>query len=269
MQTAAITAPLPAAPYQEPTHRFGRALDDRLPATGMHPAGIHPGESAGDGTPITTASTVPAVEGATDEDGFSFDDLLDIVNPLQHLPVVSTVYREITGDEIRPESRVLGGGLFGGVLGAAASLVDVAVESFSGDSMGGHVMTALFGDDEAEPSADEKSIQTAARDAATTPLPVPAALPAVPAAPPAATKPAARSATPQTQAQAQAQAQSITSDPASEPPLPSLSSSAFDALLQSFGAPATPANTNDNPQPGLAYAPAAAASQGRLVNKAL
>lgn len=267
MQTAAITAPLPAAPYQEPTHRFGRALDDRLPATGMHPAGIDATQGPSDGAPITTASTVPALEGATDEDGFSFDDLLDIVNPLQHLPVVSTVYREITGDEIRPESRVLGGGLFGGVLGAAASLVDVAVESFSGDSMGGHVMTALFGDDEAEPSADEKSIQTAARDAATTPLPVPAALPPVPAAPPATAKPAARSATPQTQPQPQAH--SITSDPASEPPLPSLSSSAFDALLQSFGAQATPANTNDSPQPGLAYAPAAAASQGRLVNKAL
>ncbi len=265
MQTAAITAPLPAAPYQEPTHRFGRALDDRLPAAGLHPAGIHATQSPNEGAPITTASTAPAREGATNDDGFSFDDLLDIVNPLQHLPVVSTVYREITGDEIRPESRVLGGGLFGGVLGAAASLVDVAVESFSGDSMGGHVMTALFGDDEAEPSADERSIQTAARDAATTPLPVPAALPPVPAALPAATKPAARSATPQTQPQAQ----SITSDPASEPPLPSLSSSAFDALLQSFGAPATPANTNDNPQPGLAYAPAAAASQGRLVNKAL
>lgn len=265
MQTAAITAPLPAAPYQEPTHRFGRALDDRLPATGMHPAGLHAAESAVEGSPITTASTVAATEAATDEDGFSFDDLLDIVNPLQHLPVVSTVYREITGDEIRPESRVLGGGLFGGILGAAASLVDVAVESFSGDSMGGHVMTALFGDDEAEPSADERSIQTAARDAATTPMPVPAALPPVPAALPAATKPAARSAAPQTQLQAH----SITSDPASEPPLPSLSSSAFDALLQSFGAPATPANTNDNPQPGLAYAPAAAASQGRLVNKAL
>lgn len=265
MQTAAITAPLPAAPYQEPTHRFGRALDDRLPATGMHPAGLHAAESAVEGSPITTASTVAATEAATDEDGFSFDDLLDIVNPLQHLPVVSTVYREITGDEIRPESRVLGGGLFGGVLGAAASLVDVAVESFSGDSMGGHVMTALFGDDEAEPSSNEKSIQTAARDAATTPVPVPAALPPVPATAPATAKPAARSATPQTQPQAH----SIASDPASDPPLPSLSSSAFDALLQSFGAPATPANTNDNPQPGLAYAPAAAASQGRLVNKAL
>ncbi|MEO0962027.1 MAG: hypothetical protein AAFY01_06340 [Pseudomonadota bacterium] len=260
MQTTAITAPLPAAHYPEPTHRFGRALDDRLPATGMHPAGIPTAESVGDGTPITTASTVPAVESATDEGGFTFDDLLDIVNPLQHLPVVSTVYREITGDEIRPESRVLGGGLFGGVLGAAASLVDVAVESFSGDSMGGHVMTALFGDDDAEPSAGEKPIQTAARDSATTPLPVPAALPAAPVATPGTTKPAARSATPQ--------ADTIKTEPSAGPALPSLSSSAFDALLQSFGTPAKPANSNDASQPDLAYAPAAAAP-GRLVNKAL
>ena len=30
----------------------------------------------------------------------SFSDVLDIVNPLQHMPVVSTVYRMITGDHI-------------------------------------------------------------------------------------------------------------------------------------------------------------------------
>jgi hypothetical protein len=34
------------------------------------------------------------------EDGFGFDDFLDIINPLQHLPPISLVYRELTGDEI-------------------------------------------------------------------------------------------------------------------------------------------------------------------------
>ena len=32
---------------------------------------------------------------------FSFHDLLDIVNPLQHLPVIGTIYRAITGDTYR------------------------------------------------------------------------------------------------------------------------------------------------------------------------
>lgn len=260
MQTAAITAPLPAAPYQEPTHRFGRALDDRLPATGMHPAGIHAAETTIDGTPITTASTVPAAEAATDEDGFSFDDLLDIVNPLQHLPVVSTVYREISGDEIRPESRVLGGGLFGGLLGAAASLVDVAVESLSGDSMGGHVMTALFGEDDVAPTSNEDKVQVAAREAATTPPPVAAAVPSAPTIAPSTTRPAAKVTTPQVG--------SAGSETSSAPALQSLSPSAFDALLESFGTSTAPANNNDKPEPGLAYAPVGT-SAGRLVNKAL
>lgn len=260
MQTAAITAPLPSAPYQEPTHRFGRALDDRLPATGMHPAGLQVAENTPDGSPITTASTSPAGTAATDEDGFSFDDLLDIVNPLQHLPVVSTVYREITGDAIRPESRVLGGGLFGGLLGAAASLVDVAVESFSGDSMGGHVMTALFGEDEAAPASNEELVQTAAREAATTPPPMSPALPNTPTVAPSTTRPAAKAALPQTG--------SAASDIPTAPALQSLSPSAFDALLDSFGTSATPANNNDKPDPGLAYAPISAPA-GRLVNKAL
>ncbi len=267
MQTTAITAPLPSAQYQEPTHRFGRALDDRLPATGMHPAGLRVADETSDGTPITTASTSPAGTAATDEDGFSFDDLLDIVNPLQHLPVVSTVYREITGDEIRPESRVLGGGLFGGVLGAAASLVDVAVETFSGDSMGGHVMTALFGEDDAAPDSDQDAVQVAAREAATTPPPVAPVAPAAPVSPsiaPGATRPTAKAA----MSQAAPQAGTAASNTPAAPALQSLSPSAFDALLESFGAPTTPANTNNKPEPGLAYAPLGAPAGG-LVNRAL
>jgi len=45
----------------------------------------------------------PATKTA-DSSGFSFGavfhDLLDIVNPLQHLPVIGTLYRAITGDKL-------------------------------------------------------------------------------------------------------------------------------------------------------------------------
>ncbi|MBT5013959.1 MAG: hypothetical protein HON02_05865, partial [Rhodospirillaceae bacterium] len=32
-------------------------------------------------------------------DGFTFLDFLDIINPLQHIPVVGSLYRDMTGDE--------------------------------------------------------------------------------------------------------------------------------------------------------------------------
>lgn len=82
-------------------------------------------------------------------DGFTFLDFLDVINPLQHIPLIGTIYREMTGDDIDPGSRIAGGTLFGGPIGAAVSLVDVAVEESSGKDMGEHMM-ALFGGDEAD-----------------------------------------------------------------------------------------------------------------------
>ena len=245
-----VTAPLPAAKFEEPTHRFGRALDDRLPFSGMAPANA---------SPIHTASVAPSGNiAATDEDGFSFNDLLDIVNPLQHLPVLSTLYREFTGDEIRPESRVVGGGIFGGIIGAAASLVDVAVEELSGDTMGSHVMTALFGDEEAEPPKEDDLIQVAADRSTDTPLPVPAT--AGTPAPTATTTAATRAKQP------------IRPEPTvpdnEAPRLQTLSPAAFDALLQSFGAPAKSEDDKTAGRAGLAYAKPPVPS-GRLVNEAL
>jgi hypothetical protein len=73
---------------------------------------------------------------------------LDLINPLQHLPVISTLYRKFTGDEIAPAPRLLGDGLFGGPLGAASAAVGVAVEAATGKDIGDHVL-ALFDGPEA------------------------------------------------------------------------------------------------------------------------
>jgi len=247
MQTAAITAPLPATPYQEPTHRFGRALDDRLPGSGMRPGAMGP-EDTGE---LNTAS----IAAATDDNGFSFNDLLDVVNPLHHIPVVSTLYREFTGDEIRPESRVLGGGLFGGIIGAAGSLLDVALETMTGDTAGGHVMTALFGEDDAETARAHQSVEVAAQQASQTPPPaVPASL-TQPATTPQ--KPTARTAP-----------QPVSDGSSSTPAVPTLSPSAFDALMDSFGAASHTDGAPARTGPGLAYAPPRPV-QGGLVNEAL
>ncbi|MSP68029.1 MAG: hypothetical protein EXQ96_08080 [Alphaproteobacteria bacterium] len=53
------------------------------------------------------------------DDGFTFADLLDIVNPLQHIPVVSTLYRQATGDGIGAFAQIVAGTLLGGPLGLA------------------------------------------------------------------------------------------------------------------------------------------------------
>lgn len=86
------------------------------------------------------------------EKGLSFGDLLDIVNPLHHIPVVSTIYRMVTGDEIGMGARLAGGALFGGPIGFAAAGIVAGVEEASGASVEEHV-ASLFGFDE-KPSVD-------------------------------------------------------------------------------------------------------------------
>jgi hypothetical protein len=77
------------------------------------------------------------------EDGFSFGDILDTLNPLQHLPVVSTLYRALTGDAIAPAPRVFGAALFGGPIGAAVGAANAALKSLSGKDAGEHVLAFL------------------------------------------------------------------------------------------------------------------------------
>lgn len=78
---------------------------------------------------------------------FSFWDLVDIINPLQHIPVVSTLYRHVTGDEIGFVAKLAGGALMGGALGLAGSFIDVAIEDNSGADIGEHVYAFLTGEE--------------------------------------------------------------------------------------------------------------------------
>jgi len=85
------------------------------------------------------------------EDGFGFNDFLDIINPLQHIPLVSTLYRELTGDELSPGARMIGGGIFGGGIGLASSVINSAIEMETGKDIGDHVL-ALFSSEEEAPA---------------------------------------------------------------------------------------------------------------------
>jgi len=80
-------------------------------------------------------------------DEFGFGDLVDMVNPLHHIPLVGHVYREITGDEISPIAQIIGGGVFGGAAGAAGGLINTIIEHETGKDVAGNVMAfATTGD---------------------------------------------------------------------------------------------------------------------------
>lgn len=97
------------------------------------------------------------------KDGMTFGDLLDIINPLQHIPIVSTIYRAMTGDEISPGARMVGGALFGGPFGLGFAIVNAAVEASTGEDIGDTILTALTGGDPAIPAsaAAAKPVETA------------------------------------------------------------------------------------------------------------
>lgn len=65
------------------------------------------------------------------DDGFTFGDLIDIVNPLQHIPIINKIYQKLTGDTIAPLMQIAGGALYGGPIGAVASLVTAAIDEYA------------------------------------------------------------------------------------------------------------------------------------------
>ncbi|NKB43154.1 MAG: hypothetical protein GKS03_02630 [Alphaproteobacteria bacterium] len=81
-----------------------------------------------------------------DDEGFTFWDFLDVINPLQHIPVVNTIYREMTGDEIKAPAKMIGSAIIGGPIGLAVAMVDSAIEDTTGKDLGGHAM-AMFKDE--------------------------------------------------------------------------------------------------------------------------
>ncbi|HEY0420408.1 MAG TPA: hypothetical protein VGC80_12895, partial [Acetobacteraceae bacterium] len=74
---------------------------------------------------------------------FTFSDALDVINPLQHLPVVSTIYRAVTGDKISSQARILGDTLYGGPVGGILGAINAMIEEVGGKDLGAMVVAAL------------------------------------------------------------------------------------------------------------------------------
>ncbi len=76
---------------------------------------------------------------------FSIFDFLDMINPLQHIPVVNYAYRHLTGDSIKPISAIIGGAVFAGPAGAASGLVTAMLEHGVGGSLPESVLSMASG----------------------------------------------------------------------------------------------------------------------------
>lgn len=69
-----------------------------------------------------------------------FQHILDVINPLQHLPIIGTIYRAATGERLDPVEKIGGSALYGGLWGAVTAVADVAFEAITGKSVEDTVM---------------------------------------------------------------------------------------------------------------------------------
>lgn len=123
---------------------------------------------------ITVRRQIAAWEAVPEEQRMTFEDMLDIVNPLQHIPLVSTAYRELTGDEIRGPARILGGLVYGGPVGFASAMAESVFVESTGNDFGGTAVAMVLGE-------DERPVYTAADGGTYAELPADAAAAGAPA----------------------------------------------------------------------------------------
>jgi len=90
-----------------------------------------------------------AGDGFWGKGSFSFANVLDVVNPLQHIPVVGSIYRAVTVDQISPGARIAGGTLFSSPIGFAAAVANLVVEDSTGIDVGKSAMAIVTGRPEA------------------------------------------------------------------------------------------------------------------------
>jgi hypothetical protein len=94
----------------------------------------------------------------------SFSDFVDVINPLQQIPIVGSIYRAISGDEISDAARVMGGTLYGGPIGTAVAVASVTLKNEQGVDMDRPVMAMLGKESTPDAAGDEGAIMLADAD---------------------------------------------------------------------------------------------------------
>jgi hypothetical protein len=123
---------------------------------------------------VSLASTQPAQPAA--DHSLTFHDILSALNPLQYLPVVGTIYRAITGDQIpellRRAGSLVVSTLLGGPIGAITNIATTIIEKITGIDID-KTMQAALGGHKSETAPSPSTPATA--EAATALLQVPSA----------------------------------------------------------------------------------------------
>ncbi|NCO03773.1 MAG: hypothetical protein GW903_06245 [Alphaproteobacteria bacterium] len=88
-----------------------------------------------------TVKSLASAHHSKNPDSYKFDDVIDVINPLHHIPVLGMVYRELSGDTIKPASQIIGGGLFGGPIGAISGTINAIAQIQTGKDVTGSVLT--------------------------------------------------------------------------------------------------------------------------------
>lgn len=79
----------------------------------------------------------------------NFFDVLDAFNPLNHIPVISSLRED--ANPVLPIAKMTGGLLIGGPVGFAMSAIDLVVKEASGKSMLGNALETVFAEGSDEP----------------------------------------------------------------------------------------------------------------------
>lgn len=168
MTTTAVQ--LPIAPTVAPTMAT-------VPATVWTRASAPPADWSSAADFDAEKGTMGGYAQAAKED-LTFSDLIDLINPLQHIPGVSQVYRAMTGDTIKPAVKVAGGMLFGGPAGMLIGAGSAVMEGMLGDPIA-RVADAVLGTNSARThvAAAQAAEQPAAQVADASPPAPPQALP--------------------------------------------------------------------------------------------
>ena len=115
----------------------------RLDNAAQNPAGDNPSAFKDALAYAAGADKNPAP--ADDSTGFGISDIIGALNPLQHIPVVSYIYREVTGDTLSPVAEIAGDTLYGGAIGGISAVADVLVQQGTGKDIAQNLVAFVSG----------------------------------------------------------------------------------------------------------------------------
>lgn len=140
-----------AAPASREEKPSGEEGDDRVVWFDSMPDRDDRRRIMASGKQVRIRETPGAKELFLGPDGkFGWDDALDIINPLQHIPIVAQAYRAISGDQAYGLSQFAGAVPFG-PLSIASAVIDTVVRSETGRDAGTDIAAAILGIDNRTP----------------------------------------------------------------------------------------------------------------------